>query len=529
MKTTRIVAVGRARRAVAYVVAMLMAAGCTRQPQVPSSADVMSNAPRNAGGSGYANFTYKPGVHVVEQTAGLNALVSVSSDGSTLVFDRRRGGIPAMANGEVVVINGLLARKIIESETSGDEIAILTIPAGLPDIVVDAKIRVETPIRFGSSQEIGASNGSHGGWQAALNAVVPPAYGQSPTEERRKAAEEKGRKDAFGNLASAPYHAVIDGWETNFSADPAPGRLNLSLKLKKSLANVAAVITGEGYLADFDFSSEIDVQHSVVERAQATYKKLNGVMNFKWVVQTTAEGTLRGNARMKLPAAIEIPLYQYLGGLPLFLEISSAVLIKPAFGAQYEFARGAFRITYDGYQSFLVKSGNVDADGSVTGDIKLDESEAGSGAAVGLVLGFAAPRIELSIGVSKVLKFDGVKDAAEKADKYFDRLVSKAFGAEGLAKFKSSPMSQVTAVKIVDAAMGSEAAAFIELITTAGMSHTGTTVLSPCTRTDLHLVATVGASAKALGQSVGDAKKDIFNKDVTRIVPSQDMLCKHLD
>jgi hypothetical protein len=31
-------------------------------------------------------------------------------------------------------------------------------------------------------------------------------------------------------------------------------------------------------------------------------------MHFKWEVQTTAEGALRGNAKMKLPAAIEIPL-----------------------------------------------------------------------------------------------------------------------------------------------------------------------------------------------------------------------------
>ena len=256
------------------------------------------------------------------------------------------------------------------------------------------------------------------------------------------------------------------------------------------------------------------------------YKKLNGLMNFRWDVQTTAAGALRGNAKMKLPAAIEIPLYQYLGGLPLFLEISSAVLIKPAFGAQYEFAHGEFRITYDGYQSFRAKDGNVDADGVVTGDIKLEESTAGSGAAVGLVVAFAAPRIELSVGVSKILKFDGFKEAAAKADNYFDKLVTKAFGADGLAKFKASPMSLVTAGKIVDSAMGSNGAAYIELTTSSGMSHTGTAVLSPCTRTDLHMAVHVGASANAFGQSVGDVRKEIFKKDITRIVPSEDMLCK---
>jgi hypothetical protein len=505
---------------------LLFAAGCTRSPD-GSSSQGSGEAPHNPGGSGSAQLTFKPEVHVIERSDGMRALVSVSSDGSTLVFNRKLGAIPSMADGEVILIKGLLARKILASETDGDKLAILTVPAGLLDIVTDAKIHVESPIRFGTSQPVAAAAG-RSFLDRMLGTLSSAAYAQSPTEERRKAAEDDGKKDAYGNLARSAYHGVFDGWETKFSADPAPGRVNLSLQLKKSIANAVAVITGDGYLADFDFSSDIDVEHSVTERVQMNYKKLNGSMNFKWEIQTTAEGALRGNAKMKLPAAIEIPLYQYLGGLPLFLEISSAVLIKPAFGAQYEFARGAFHITYDGYQSFQAKDGNVDADGQIKGDIKLDESDAGAGAPVGLVLAFAAPRIELSIGVSKILKFDGLKDAATEADKYFDKLVTKVFGSDGLAKFKASPMAQVTAGKIVDAAMGSDAAAFIELTTSTGMSHTGAAVMVPCTRTDLHMTAVVGASANAFGQKVGNVEKEIFKKDFTRVVPSEDMLCKNI-
>lgn len=504
------------------VVLVTLVTACSHEP---GGGAAMASAPRNPGGSGSAEVTWRPNVHVIEQSDGTNALVSVSTDGSTLVFDRTRGRIPAMKDGEVIVIKGLLARKIVASETVGDEFAVLTIPVGLLDMVSDAKIRLHAPIRFGSAQAIAAATPTPTPWQLIEDAIAPPAFAQSPVEERRKAAEEKGRNDAFGNLVSTPYKALTSGWETEFSATPAPGRLNLSLKLKKSLANVAAVVTGEGYLADFDFSSDIDVQRSTVERMQIAYKKLNGLMNFKWDVQTTEHGSLRGNARMKLPAAVEIPLYQYLGGLPLFLEISSAVIIKPALGAEYEFSHGEFRITYDGYQSFRAKQGVVDADGNVSGDIKLVDSTSGSGAPIGIVVAFAAPRVELSIGVSKILKFDGVKDAAAKADKYFDVLVGKAFGADALAKFKNSPMSKVTATGIADAAMGSGAAAYIELVTTSGMSHTGTAVMVPCTRTDLHLSAKVGASAKAFGQSVGDAEKEIFKKDITRVRPSQDALC----
>jgi hypothetical protein len=485
-------------------------------------------APRNPGGSGSATVKFKPDVRVIEQADGYGALISVSTDGSTLVFDRTLGKIPSLKDGDVFVIKGLLARKIVASITNGNEIAVLTIAASLPDLVTDAKIHVESPIRFGRPLTTSALAPAPSRWRAVADAIVPPLFAQSPTESRRQAAEAAGVKDAYGNVASAPFKAVFSGWETTFSATPADGRINLALKLKKSLANATAVITGDGYLSDFDFSSDIGVERSSVEQMQIAYKRLNGTMNFRWEVQTTEAGALRGNAKMKLPAAVEIPLYQYLGGLPLFLEISSAVIIKPAFGAQYEFSRGAFRINFDGTQKFTAKSGNVDADGNVTGDIKLEESEAGSGAPVGLVVAFAAPRVELSIGVSKILKFDGFKEAAEKADGYLDQLVTKAFGAEALVKLKESPMSKVTGGAIVDAAMGSSAAAFIELTTSSGQSHSGSAAMVPCTRTDLHITASVGANASAFGVAVGDANKEIFRKDITRVKPSEDMLCKSI-
>lgn len=523
----------------AALVALLATAGCGRSDApgregashaagTATGGAPFAAAPRNAGASGSAEVTWKPGVHVIEQERGYAALISVSTDGSTLVFDRSIADVPDMQAGDVFVVKGLLARKVVASITDGNELAVLTIPAALLDLVSDAKIHVESTIRFGPPRVAAAPRAARSPWRGLADAVLPPLYAQSPTEDRRRAAEAKGRSDAFGNVVSAPFKAVLSGWETSFAATPAEGRLNLTMQLKKEVANATAVIDGTGYLSNFDFSSDIGVERSQVEQVKLAYKRLNGTMNFRWAVQTTEKGALRGNARMKLPAAVEIPLYQYLGGLPLFLEVSSAVIIKPAFGAQYEFSRGAFRVNFDGQQSFSAKGGNVDADGNMTGDVQLDESEAGSGAPVGLVVAFAAPRVELSIGVSKILKFDGFKDAAKKADEYLDKLIDKAFGAEALAKFKSNPMSKVTGSAIVDAAMGSQAAAYIELLTSSGQSHSGTAVMVPCTRTDLHITASVGANASAFGVAVGNVDKEIFRKDYSRVKPSEDLLCKNI-
>jgi hypothetical protein len=206
-----------------------------------------------------------------------------------------------MADGEIILIRGLLARKIVASDTNGDEFAVLTAPAGLLDLVTYAKIHVDVPIHFGSPGPVSAAR--HTFLEGIMDVVIAPAYAQSPTEERRKAAE---------------------------------------------------------------------------------------------------------------------------------------------------------------------------------------------------------------------------------ADKYFDILATKAFGAEAVAKLKSSPMSQVTAGKIVDAAMGSSAAAYIEFIASTGVSHSGSAVIVPCTRTDVHLKAEVGASANGFGQSIGDVQKTIFTKDYARVVPSENQLCKSL-
>ncbi|MEO7103071.1 MAG: hypothetical protein ABI311_06665 [Gemmatimonadaceae bacterium] len=495
---------------------------------VGSSGASVNSAPQNAGGSGSAKVTYRPDVKIVEQKDGTRALISVSTDGSTLVFDRTRGVLPTLGAGDVLLIKGLLARRVLATEVSGDDVAVLTAPVALGEIIADGKISVHAPIRFGKPRSASVPPAPQSIWEQLADGVAQPLYAQSPEEVGAQDAQKKGVRDAYGNLAKAPFKALMSGWETQFAAEPADGRLNLTLQMKKSMAGVAAVIDGDGYLADFDFSSDIDVQRSTVEKMEATYKKLNGTMNFKWAIQTTADGRLLGNAKMKLPAVIEIPLYQYLGGLPLYLEVSAAVLIQPALNGEYEFSRGAFRVTYDGYQTFRVKEGNADADGNVTGDIKFGDVENGSGAPLGLVIAFAAPRIELSIGVSKVVPFDDAKNAAALADKFADQLISKVFGADGLAKFKSSPLSQVTATKIVETAMGSDAAAYVELTTSSGTSHSGSAAMVPCTRTDIHMWVKVGASAHAMGQSVGDANKEIFRKDFTRIFPSEDALCRNV-
>jgi hypothetical protein len=477
--------------------------GCRR-------ASVESGAPgeprREKGGSGSAQVTYRPETHVLEREEGIRALQGASTDGWSLLFDAKDPKLRSLKADDVLLIKGLIARKVIAAEVQDSQVLVLTRIASLGEAIQDGHIQLTAPIRFTPSPSRGASSG----WP------VSSAYAAEPNAVSEPVAMTKDEK----------------GWETAFKAVQGKGRLDISLSLKKEVGGFKGAITGQGYLADFDLDSGIEVKHGLVEQLQLAHKKLNGVMNFTWQVAKETPGPATGDDRIKLPAGISIPLYQYLEGFPLFLEIGSALIIKPAISGGQEYSRGSFRITFDGYQSFLAKKGTIDATGNVTGDIALLESRNISPLApMGMVVAFAAPRIELSFGTTKLFEQEGFKEVGKKiqqvakaVDKLADELAKRVLGEEGYASWKSSPAGHFS--EPLKNILDSDAAGYIELVTSSGMSHTGASAIVPCTRTDLHLWVKVGASAQAFGMELGKTDQEIFKKDVTRIEPPGVRLCE---
>lgn len=148
-------------------------------------------------------------------------------------------------------------------------------------------------------------------------------------------------------------------------------------------------------------------------------------------------------------------------------------------------------------------------------------------APLGMVVGFAAPRIELTFGASKIVKFDELKEAAEKVDMIADQLMKRVLSEDTYQRFKSSPLDFKFS-KTLENALKSDAAAYIELVATGGMSHSGFSAIFPCTRTDLHLIVKVGASAQAFGQQIAEKESEIFKKDFTRVDPPGTRQCEEI-
>jgi hypothetical protein len=471
------------------------------------------------GSSGRATVEYQPTVKRVKRAVGLGALRAVSKEGSTLLFGRSLLDLHSLRRGDVLLVEGLLARKVLATDTIGGDIAVLTEPATLGETIRNGRIELNAKVQF-AGELSRAGQAAASAWDRLGAVFVSHAHAQ--------------KLEDLPDVAKDVVEGIYKGWDTRFSAVPEKGRLNLSIHLTRNVGGFKALITGDGYLSDFEMDSGIEVEHGVVEQLEMSQKRLNGVMNFRWEVAKDSPGPEASEDRIKLPAAISIPLYELLGGLPLFLEISSAMIIKPAISGGKQYSRGAFRITYDGYQSFQIKQGTIDPAGNVTGDIQFLESQNISAVApFGMVVAFAAPRIELTFGTSKVMDLGGIKQlredlatAAEIVDTAAHTLVRRTLGEEGLDRLKSSLGGSLSLSQAVSNSLASDAAGYLELVASTGMSHTGMSAIVPCTRHDMNMVVKVGASAQAFGQQIGKVGTDVFKRHVVRIDPPGTRLCE---
>jgi hypothetical protein len=460
------------------------------------------------GGKGSAKVDYQPLARVLTREDALASLRAVSSDGRTLLFDASNRTLAALKAGDVLVLRGLCARKVLEVLVDGPVVAVLTESAALTDVVNEGRIRIDAPIRF--------TEQAAPGFAGIVDNIIPAAHAAAP-----------------GNSVSASKK----DWNATYTVTPSKGRLDVALTLTRDIYGFKAIVTGQGYLTDFDLQSDIEIQQGSLTQLQATFKRINGVMNITWEVGKETPGKYEDVVQIKLPAAITVPLYSLLDGFPLFLEVTSAVIAQPFIQGGMQYSHGKFRITYDGAQGFRAKEGTIDPEGNISGDIKfLEDRHISAVAPVGMVVGIAAPRIELTLDPLKMLSElqekgglqKVMQNAAAKADEYAGKLKEKLAGttAGKALEAASKAMGDPTAGQMVDS-MKSTAAAYINFSAVSAMTNSGLSAIAPCTHTDLTVTISVGASAQAFGQKLPRVSKDIFQKKITRIDPPTAKLCQY--
>ncbi|WP_348263423.1 hypothetical protein P8935_02445 [Telmatobacter sp. DSM 110680] len=515
---------------------ILLLAGC-RHESAPTTAQTTSQSggnitqaspshqtPMASHGSGYAHVTYRSNVRIMEAEEGKKTLIGVSTNGASLLFDSSSATAHSLHAGDVLLIKGLMARTVLGAESTPDGIVVLTQHALITDVIQDGEIKIQAPVRFGAVRA--ANEQDVPPLPTWLNLFATPAYAQSPTGEMAKSAEAKGSMDAYGNMIKGMFSSVVSGWDTTFQATPAEGQTNLNITLKRNVGGFAALITGQGSISNFQFDSMINIKQSVLQNMDTSFNNLNGQMNFQWQVAKDDGGVMAEESRIKLPGAIEVPLSEFLDGLPMYLEVSGAILIHPAITGGKEITKGQFQIRYDGNQHFQVKSGNVNTDGSLSGDIQLgDHQDISPTAPLGMVVAFAAPRVELTLGLNKIYDESEIKKAADIVDKIADTVAKHLLNAQQYANYQQNGLHLGDTFKN---ALSTDGAAFFQMIGTSASSYSGMSSISPCARYDLNLVAQVGASAEVWGKTYASTNKEIFRKGMTRVDPPGMRLCENI-
>ena len=518
-------------------IVILLLAGCRHQgepapsftPATPQSAGNSTPASSSrqiqmaSHGSGYAHVTYRSNVRMMSAEEGRKALIGVSSNGASLLFDSSNATARSLHAGDVLLIKGLMARSVLGAESTPDGVVVLTQHALITDVIEDGEIKIQAPVRFGS---VRAANERLPQLPTWLNLLATPAYAQSPTGEMAKSAEAKGSMDAYGNMIKGTFNSIVSGWDTTFQASPGDGQTNLNITLKRNVGGFAALITGQGSISNFQFDSTINIKQSALQNMDTSFNNLNGQMNFQWQVAKDDGGVMAEESRIKLPGAIEVPLAEFLDGLPMYLEISGAILIHPAITGGKEITKGQFQIRYDGNQHFQVKPGNVNTDGSLSGDIQLGEHQDISPTApLGLVVAFAAPRVELTLGLNKIYDESEIKKAADIVDKIADTVAKHLLSAQQYANYQQNGLHLGDTFKN---ALSTEGAAYFQMVGTSASSYSGMSSITPCARYDLNLVASVGASAEVWGKTLASTSKEIFRKGMTRVDPPGMKLCENI-
>ncbi|HLY59832.1 MAG TPA: hypothetical protein VKV95_03610 [Terriglobia bacterium] len=470
------------------------------------------------GGNSFAHVTYKPEVKILEAAQVDSSLQGISSDGHAFVFKNADAQIRALKGGDLFFIKNELVRKVLAVQTDGDQTVLFTDAATITDVVQDGDIQIDAPLSF------------HGAGQTSeflphapslMDIFEEPAFAQSGADIARSQGTQDAAQKAAGNIVGS----VFSGWTvTKYTFIPGANELDFSLVMTKSKEGFVAKVAMTGFVTNFDFVSTLGVHNGSGSKMFAGVKKMTGKLQFDWEIGKGSPGVWAVEDRIKLPGGINIALGPLLGGMPLTLDVSSALLIHPALTGGNEYSKGGFTVNWTGGGNFQSQRG-----GAVGGDSTIqlqfgvtEDTNISPIAPNGMVISYCAPRIELRM--SAFGKY--AKDLSEFASG-IDKIASAAAALlpSSLTQAMSqSPLGKVTASTI----LASNADVFVQFVTTEGVTHSANQTPFPCSKQEIKLLAQGGGDADLMGLTKGaSTTKDLFTKTFTRWDPASDF-CKKI-
>jgi hypothetical protein len=487
--------------------------------QIPGS----KNISIDGGTDSFAKVSYLPAVKTFELSEIQSSLQGISSDGHGFVFKNASSNIRALKTGDILLVKGELAVKVVGAITEDDTTLVLTNQASLADIVQGGEINIDAPVRFHGPNQANALAQPPMPRQL-LDFLIPPVYAAQSGLPGSGAdvARQQGTADAAGSAAKSIASALTDGWKiVQWSAVAGDGQLNFHLVMSKDTEGYVAMVAMKGWIGNFDFASNIKIDRSAPSQVFQGVKNIKGNMEFDWEIGKASPGVWAKEDRVKLPAAISIPLAPLLEGMPLTLDISSALLIHPALTGGDEYSKGGFSLSWGNGNVETAKGGAVPSDSTIETTFKItSDANVSPIAPNGMVISYCAPRIELRFDVLGKLA-ESVTKLGSGIDKITSTLMShmpQSF-QDAVA---ASPLSKITANNILT----SNADVFVQFLATEGVTHASNISPMPCSKQEIKFDAQGGLGAQLFGLTGGAQNTTtLFTKTMTRWDPASDF-CK---
>lgn len=494
----------RLRTTICLLLALLSASAleltaCTRHgPAVSSSAGTSGSTPGTQPAPGvkvganrsFAKVSYKPEVKFLEGAGFASTLAAATPDGMALVFHNAPADIRALKAGDVLMIKNQLARKVLAAETDGEDTYLVTGTAMITDLVADGEIDIDAPLQFSKTSPSTAERSLQPG-RNLFGLLIGDAYAQSAEQLRQQQMENKEYQK---QMKAALHDAVLADWEIErLQYTGGDGSLTLDLVLVKNYQGFIGKVGAKVFVNNFDFWSNISVQNGLVASIAAGLRNVSGQLSFNWEVAKSTSGGWGQEDLVKLPGALSVPLSTFVGGIPLSLEVSSALVIHPALTGGKEITVGGFTISMGGRMNAQITGqGAVDQGSAMDQTIEITNDGGLTAVAPNaMVVAYAAPRVELGVDA-----FGSYKDTVSKLAKRLDQMQSAA--AKIFSRLMPGVDTGLGQVK-ASAVLKSNADVYAQLISTEGVVHAPVISMIPCSKKWISFEGVVGTAANIAG------------------------------
>jgi hypothetical protein len=349
---------------------------------------------------------------VISRSTVRSDLDSVSVDGSIFRFKHPSRALRNLRKGKVMLLQGSDVRYVTKVAHKGRLLVVTTQPATLPQVIGSGKLTAKARVDFRKSFLVRLQPNTRAGAAPDGTVFVKPSYPYVGSAPGAHLAADQSLKLGIGGSSGL--------WSYSFSLTPvSASRVNVQGAICYGTTGIpstdkgascgarpsglSASVSVDGFIDAGREDVNLNVDRGVL--AGGDYKLSSTDAGFK-LGYTAARGD--GDQVNATPAVFKLPFsldetIPVLGGIPLYLKVQAAILLKLGISAKNTVLEGGAAGTANGSVTMAESHGKPSGDvqgGDVGGTIQPQRSTSLGNSGVVVALQF--PKIGVGLGVSSV-------------------------------------------------------------------------------------------------------------------------------